>query len=766
LIPRKYFIQLFLILTVLFFTEAVSFGQSSVKPACNSELLLNKAKPDNSKVKLLIEIINSRMSGYFNGRNRDKLAVIEKLITEALALSISLNYCNGYNRGLLLKSRLLYIQNQDSAAASYHRQATSFYKNATIADIAEATYFLSESWKFRTHSKEIIAADSIYYLIALRYYEMMNEKIKEAAVSRAMAVIHIRTGEVSRAIQELLQVNKIQLQISDSTRHKTTDFLAHCSAVTGRFDQAFHYALQSLEYAAQIKDSVSFCIYNYRAGRVSYNLHEMTEGTAYLNQSLLQAEMQGDTVMSIHLRMVICQEGMVDLGKYEEALGYVLDIKNKYPNAGNNDNLLTLDIANVCANCYFHTGQYQLAEKYYLQALHVAEVKLGMPEDKIPIYLDIGKFYLQQKKTDKARLYFNKHLSLAGHTNSLPAVRDAHFQLFRMDSLEGKFQSAIRHFQLYKVAVDSMFNESRSKQIAELEIQYKTQQKEKEFQLLTNQNQLQQKTIAQGKSLRNVLFAGAALILLLLFVVLNRYQVKQVANKLSQVKQKKINEQNRHLEKLVEEEKLLLKEKDKLLDEKEWLMKEIHHRVKNNLQIVISLLNSQLSFLIDDAAKIAIKESQYRIHAIAIIHEKLYQAENLSVIDMATYIRDVADYLADNLDAADRISFAVSVQHIELDVAQAVPLGLIINEAIINSVKYAFPDGCNGEIMIRMQRSNADGIILSIRDDGIGLPKKFNWQHTPSLGMSLMRGLAKQLDGQFELINHNGLMVQVKFIPD
>jgi two-component system, sensor histidine kinase PdtaS len=765
LIPKKYYTKLFLILLVLLLTQTVSYGQSSVKPGSNWELLLNKAKPDSNKVKLLMEITNSVLSDYFNGRNKNKLVIIQKLIPEASALSTSLNYTNGYNRCLLLKSRLLYIQNQDSAAASYHQQAIPFYKDANAVDVAESFYFLSQSWKFRTHSKEIIVADSIYYFNALRHFRLINDKIKEAAVSRAIAVIHIRSGDVPKAIQELLVVNKLQLQINDSTRHKTTDFLAHCFAVTGRFDEAFKYALQSLKYASEIKDSVSLCIYNYRAGRISYNLHEMDKGTAYLNQSLLQAEMQNDTVMSIHLRMVICQEGMVDLGKYEEALRYVLDIKKKYPNASSNDNLLTLDISNVLANCYFHTGQYQLAEEYYLQTLLVAEDKLGMPEDKIPIYLDIGKFYLQQKKMDKARLYFNKHLFLSDQTNSLPALRDAHFQLFKMDSLEGKLQSAIRHYQLYKVAVDSMFNESKSKQVAELEIQYKTQQKEKEFQLLTNQNQLQQKTITQGKSLRNAIIAGAALVLVLFFVVLNRYQVKQRANKLLQVKQEKINQQNQCLEKLVQEEKILLKEKDKLLDEKEWLMKEIHHRVKNNLQIVISLLNSQSAFLKDDAAILAIKESQYRIHAIALIHQKLYQSENLSVIDMAAYIKDVADYLADNLDEMHRISFTVSVAHIELEVAQAVPLGLIINEAIINSFKYAFPDGSKGEIKIRMQQSIADGIVLDIQDDGIGLPINFNWQHTQSLGMSLMQGLAKQLDGQFEIINNKGLTIQVKFMP-
>jgi two-component system, sensor histidine kinase PdtaS len=153
------------------------------------------------------------------------------------------------------------------------------------------------------------------------------------------------------------------------------------------------------------------------------------------------------------------------------------------------------------------------------------------------------------------------------------------------------------------------------------------------------------------------------------------------------------------------------------------------------------------------------------VHAISLIHQKLYQSENLSVIDMAAYIKDVVEYLADNLDAAHRIRFNVSIQTLELDVAQAVPLGLIINEAVTNSVKYAFPNEGNGEIDIKIQQSFANGIVLDIQDDGIGLPKDFDWQHTQSLGMSLMMGLAKQLDGQFEVINNKGITIQVKFMP-
>jgi two-component system, sensor histidine kinase PdtaS len=767
LMLKKYYTGLFFVSLVLSLIVAASYGQSGAKTVNSWEIFINDAKSDTNKIKLLIEITDKVMLNYFNGRDEKTLADVQKLINQTTAFSNSLKYANGYNRCLLLKSRLLYIQNKDSAAAVLHKEAVSFFRNANTIDAAEAFYFLSESWKFRRHYQQIIIADSICYQKALLYYKSIKDNLKVASLSRAIAIIHTTNGQLFKAIHEFQDLYKFQVEINDSSRHKTTDMLAHCYAINGQFKEAILYFQQSLKYAAEIKDSIDICLYYYRAGRISYNIHEIDKGTAYMMQSLRLAELQQDTFLCMHISFIIYREGLMEAGKYKEGLNKTLELLKKYPNTAKNDNTLNLDILNGLANCYFHLKQYSVAEKYYLQAMNVAEHEqgFGLPLHKIPIYTDIGRLYMQQQEMDKASQYFKKALELSQKIKSLPNIKNIQLELFKLDSINGNYLSSIKHYQLYKAITDSMFTESKSKQIEELEIQYKTEQKEKEFQLLTNQNLLQQKTISQGKSIRNAIITGAALVLLLLLVVLNRYQVKQRANKLLQSKQNEINLQNKSLEKLVHFEKQLLGEKDKLLEEKEWLMKEIHHRVKNNLQIVMSLLNSQSAYLKDEVALEAIRESQHRVHAISLIHQKLYQSENLSVIDMAAYIKDVVDYLADNLDASHRIRFVVSIQTLELDVAQAVPLGLIINEAVTNSVKYAFPNEGNGEIDIRMQQSFANGIVLDIKDDGIGLPKDFDWQHTQSLGMSLMQGLTKQLDGQFEVINNKGLTVQVKFMP-
>jgi two-component sensor histidine kinase len=201
------------------------------------------------------------------------------------------------------------------------------------------------------------------------------------------------------------------------------------------------------------------------------------------------------------------------------------------------------------------------------------------------------------------------------------------------------------------------------------------------------------------------LIGGGILLLVLLGVVYNRYRLKQRSNRqlqaqqqalqtqhqelqfqknALQAQQQEINKKNERLSQLLGEKDSLLGEKDQLLEEKERLLKEINHRVKNNLQVVMSLLNWKADALQDKAALSAIQESQHRVQAIAFIYQKLYQSEGVARIPMHDYIEEVVAYLHESYCLDQQVRFCVEVEPIELDVTQAVPLGLIINEGITN----------------------------------------------------------------------------------
>ncbi len=242
------------------------------------------------------------------------------------------------------------------------------------------------------------------------------------------------------------------------------------------------------------------------------------------------------------------------------------------------------------------------------------------------------------------------------------------------------------------------------------------------------------------------------MLLVILGLLYNRYRLKQRSNRQLERQQIEINQTNRSLQNLVEEKELLLHE--------------IHHRVKNNLQIVMSLLNTQSAYLQNDAALRAIRDSQQRVHSISLIHQKLYQSNNIAQINMPVYIQELVDYLQDSYGTGQSVRFDLKIAPIDLDVTQAVPIGLILNEAISNAVKYAFPDKRAGVVAISMEHGEADQFKLRIADNGTGLPPDFDPRKSASLGMTLMRGLSKQLHGSFDLKNEGGLHINIVFAND
>jgi PAS domain S-box-containing protein len=200
------------------------------------------------------------------------------------------------------------------------------------------------------------------------------------------------------------------------------------------------------------------------------------------------------------------------------------------------------------------------------------------------------------------------------------------------------------------------------------------------------------------------------------------------------------------------------------LKEKEVLLKEIHHRVKNNLQVVSSLLSLQSGYVKDRQALEMFKESQNRVRSMALIHEKLYESKDLARIDIAGYIQDLTTSLFRSYGtSAAAIKLNIDVKDIFLNITTSIPCGLIINELVSNSLKHAFPDAREGEIKIAMQRINDNKIKLIVGDNGIGFPKDIDFRNTESLGMQVVITLAEQLDGTIELDKSSGTTFRIRF---
>ena len=215
-------------------------------------------------------------------------------------------------------------------------------------------------------------------------------------------------------------------------------------------------------------------------------------------------------------------------------------------------------------------------------------------------------------------------------------------------------------------------------------------------------------------------------------------------------------QQMNYLEQSIAERKRAEQELRVSLEEKEVLLKEIHHRVKNNLQIISALLYLQGNKVEDARARAMFAESENRIKSMSLVHERLYQSPDLARIDLRDYVESLAGYLLRSYRVGPaRIKLNVDVEDISLDVSTAVPCGLILNELLSNALKHAFPDGTDGEILINM-RTAGDQYRLLVQDNGVGMPESVDYANSESLGLQLVSGLASQLGGEAEQLPGEG----------
>ncbi len=199
------------------------------------------------------------------------------------------------------------------------------------------------------------------------------------------------------------------------------------------------------------------------------------------------------------------------------------------------------------------------------------------------------------------------------------------------------------------------------------------------------------------------------------------------------------------------------------LKEKEMLLKEIHHRVKNNLAVISSLLNLQSNYIKDKDDLELFRESQTRAKSMALIHERLYQSDDLKRIDFSDYIKTLAQDLFRTYAAdTSRINLKMDLETVLLDINTSIPLGLILNELLSNSMKYAFPDDEKGEIIIKLELKD-DQHVLTVSDNGVGLPEELDLDKIDSLGLQLVNSLTNQIDGDLDLDRSHGTKFTITF---
>ena len=793
------FIRLFCLLCFLFLLTVYSKAQNYT--ATEPSLLFRQykdSKPDSEKVQLLLQLSSSYILKRGDSRNSLDSALL--FAKEAVVLSDHLHYDKGREDATYLigvvyikrhsKDKIAELLNSSGITIQIRVILEMIRYNTVIVGLREGdagremvfakqALVLSQS----IHSAAFIAQS--YLQLSNLYYEvkdLVHGKdffLKALSEERAAAnfqgeaeIFSQVTGNLimdESLLEELLVSRKRLMSLYPKLTSREAiatmqhlivmghDQLSYYYIYKGDLNKALFYSLEMIKLLEKegnlfLNESPYQTI-----GKIYLDLGRLEECIEYLQKANAIVSKKGDILDGSSLKHIT--KAYIGLNRPTEALTFLHSIVK---HGGYEDEVYLRLLAESTGNCYYAMKQYDRAEKYYLESLRYSNK--ADYRSKLIAYVPLGKLYVMTRQYKKARPYLYELVKDSNRAIVPVTVQeDVHQLLFQVDSASGNLLSAIDHLKEYKALNDSIFNEKRNGQIEELKLQYETAKREKDLalkerdiQLLTRHGQLQEADLKRTRFIRNVFISGVIVLFIILGLVYNRYRFKQKTNMLLQSKQEEINRSNQNLLHLNEKQQ-------KLITEKEWLVKEIHHRVKNNLQMIISLLNAQSEFLDHPSALSAIKESRERMQAIALIHQKLYQPDKGTLINMKSYVREMVNYLKNSFADIERIKFELNIDEITLDISQSVPVGLILNEAITNAVKYAFPANQPGKITIELNCINNQDIFLRIADNGKGFPENENLAESNSLGIQLIKLFAEQLEGRLHFGRNKGVEISVVF---
>lgn len=662
--------------------------------------------------------------------------------------------------GLLGKYYFAIGQFKDGEEA-FMRPIRDYNKSGNIADEA---HWWSELGKFMPDSDSTFSKELYCHNRALVLYQKINDRAKLPSILEDIAFVYQIHNQLGIAIQKRIEAVELRKSLGQKALYLKYADIAQVYLAIGNNQAALYYSLAAINNADSLKKHFSNGFLYLQLGECYRALKDPDNSIPAYKEALRHFTQIDRLFFPVAGRIV---SELLKKGNAIEALNFIDSLVNDNKPVRIEDKET---IAASKAECFRVLHKYDLAEKQYLEMIKLDNQQqeqtksVGLVTNGLVYTITgseanyiIASFYAEQNKFNIAMPYLVRALSFK--TSFAPPVdlqMNIHYLMFKADSAAGNYISAIRHYSIHKSLNDSIFNEAKSKQIEELKIQYQTTEKEKDLKLLQSKEQVQAKELEWSFRMRTFISILALLLMIMLGFGFSRYRLKQQSNLQLEAQQAEINAQYLELTNLN-------KAQEKTLVEKEWLIKEIHHRVKNNLQMIISLLNAQSEFLDHPSAIQAIKESRERMQAVALMHQKLYQPDEGTPLNMLAYIQEMVNYLGSGFANVDRITFKLDIEDINLDVSRAIPLGLILNEAITNVIKYAFSSHQRGILSIALRYLTNDDILLQVKDNGKGLPEDFDVLKSKSLGIHLIELFAEQLDGTVQFFNSNGLEMRMVF---
>ena len=429
-------------------------------------------------------------------------------------------------------------------------------------------------------------------------------------------------------------------------------------------------------------------------------------------------------------------------GEYEESLEY--HFKSLDGRAGtNNQRGMATSYTNI-GDVYAAKEVVDKAMEYQKKALEIQE-ELGDKKGMLSSIQGLARVQSLSGNSDQALKYMEDVISISSEIGAKKELRDAYNEISEIYIRKGDYKKALSFKNRYAQMKDTLFSEQTQEIATNLETKFENEKKTKEIEILQRENEIQELQLGRNRIL--IISFTISLVLALVSVVLyartNRDRKKAFSL---------LQKQNESIKKQKEE--------------KEVLLKEIHHRVKNNLQVINSLIRLQCAYTDDQVALDLFDECQNRIISMALIHEKMYESHDLSNVNIQEYIAELSQNLLRSYRLHKNVDLDIDVSVKTLTLDTLIPLGLLLNELISNSLKHAFLDDKeDGVITVKLDRDSSSGkFVLEIGDNGIGLPNDFTFNSALTLGIELVVTLSSQLDGTIERIEKPGSHFRIEFI--
>lgn len=493
------------------------------------------------------------------------------------------------------------------------------------------------------------------------------------------------------------------------------EMLAIVQDISGSPDEA---VVLFLEVATYYEDRNSFedlsSTYN-NIGTLFFNNNQIDKAGEYFSKSMEIDVIRGDSAgvgsSLVNLASVANRNGN-HLASYD----YLM--RAKKIKVETEDALTTRAIYEALGFNHIYRENYDSAA-FYFEELLVLSRAVNDVQAEISTKIGLVQSYMGLRKYGRALEYFEEGLSKSAEFPEVYLRRNLYGTGSELFAAIGNYQKAYGFQSQFLAASDSITKEEGIDKLNDLEQKYQSEQQGKEIAELEVENQ-------KAKNQRNILILASVLVVLGAIFLIALLRAKSRSSMVIA----------------------------KSLSEKETLLKEIHHRVKNNLQVISSLLSLQSRYIEDEKAQEAVNEGQNRVKSMALIHQKLYQHDNLMGVDVLDYVQNLTSALkaAYGIDQ-EKVEIVYEVEKLSIDVDTLIPIGLILNELISNAFKHAFPEDTSGELLIRL-KSIEERLELSVLDDGVGTTKDLS--KSDSFGIRMIRSLARKLEAEVKYDQDEG----------